>query len=156
MPVREIFWTTTLLQHTREGLEVDSILFFCRWRLSSWSVLFRAVGFWQLQPLSLNNKRKEIFFLALSFWFRLILCLIYCKYTSFIISEGKRKRKSVVAICDMARSQSLIILIFPGKPEVSILDDNSIVKLQHGKFYVGFSFVRSIKTDQLQVYTYQR
>ena len=60
----------------------------------------------------------------------------------------------------MARSQSLILLIFPGKPEVSIPHDNFIqnskVKLQDDKFYDGFSFVRSITTGQLQVYTYHR
>ena len=59
----------------------------------------------------------------------------------------------------MARSQS-ILLIFLGKAEVSILHRNFIqiskVKLQDGKFYDGFSFVRSITTGQLQVCTYHR
>ena len=78
------------------------------------------------------------------------MCLIYCKYTGQLYYiRGEAEAEVGRRYCTMARSQSLIILIFPRKPEVPILDDNFIqnskVKLQHGKFYVGFSFVRSIK-----------
>lgn len=42
-----------------------------------------------------------------------------------IRGEGEAEAEAEVGClcCNVARSQSLILLIFPGKPEVSILDD---------------------------------